>query len=851
MVYTVGDRLGRFEIRGPVGAGGMGEVYRAWDDVLEREVAVKVLPRELDGDADRRRRFEREARAIARLSHPNILAIHDFGRDGNASYAVTELLEGETMRERLGRGAIDWREAVRVSARVASGLAAAHREGVIHRDITPANIFVTTDGHIKILDFGLSRVAAAPSADGDKREAEATLTQHGEVTGTLGYMSPEQLTGRRTDARSDIFALGCVLHEMLCGRRVFKRDSAAETMAATLHEQPPPLEKSHRGLPPDLAAVVARCLDKQPERRFQSAEDLRFALEGLLSGAAPSPPKGARRPRRGRIRWIGAAALVAVVALVVTLWIQNSAGPKPSSPPAEGPSNRVLVSVFENRSRDASLDPLGLQISDAIGDLLGSLDGVTVAIPNAASDDTSEADLVVSGTFYQRGDLVEIRPRVVDPRTGEIVQAFAEEAAPARDPTAAIDTVSQRVAGSLAAHVDGEVPLGLAHPIRLDAYRQYVTARSSWGVDPRATARHFERALELDPQFALADTMFAWFLTNRGDLAGADARIEALEDRLPALTPLERSGVRATRARLAGRPLEALEATREAVELAPTIAWLQFNLGAILIRCNRPREAVEVLSRFSPDWISGSHALAAQPFIELNISLHLIGEYAEELRIARESLAQFPDSVVFVGQQGDALAALGRFDEIARLAEDCFTIPARHGTAGLTLRIVAEELRAHGHPEPSAALAERVLEWYRTQPPSDNPRHRMELARVLQLTGRWDDSRAILDQLAAQRPDDLRVLGMLGVVSAHLGDRARARRCADSIDIPDDDASHGYASLLQARIAAKLGDHENAIRLIRQALSEGRPYSIGFHRDIALEPLWNEPEFLEILAPKG
>ncbi len=851
MVFTVGDRLGRFEIRGSIGAGGMGEVYRAWDAVLHRDVAIKVLPREFAEDVDRRRRFQREARAVARLSHPNILAIHDFGLDDGVPFAVTELLEGETMRVRLGRGAIDWREAVRCASRVAAGLAAAHREGVIHRDLSPANIFITADERIKILDFGLSRVATGRSADGDPCESEATVTQQGSVAGTLGYMSPEQLKGGETDARSDIFALGCVLYEMLSGCRVFGRETAPETMAATLNEQPPPIDTTRSRIPRSAVTVVERCLDKRPERRFQSAEDLRFALDELLTGAVGSPRFTGFGLSSLRVRWLVVGALVVVVAVVAALWFRHSAGPSPVSRPAEVPSNRVLVDVFENRSREASLDPVGLQISDAIGDLLGSIDGVVVAIQNATSDDNAEADFVVSGALYRRGDLVEIRPRVVDFRTGEIVQAFPAETAPVSDPNAAAETVSQRVAGSLAAHVDAVMPLGVAHPVRLDAYRQYATAWSSWGVDPRQTVRHFERAVELDPSFVLADTMFAWYLANRGDLAAAETRVAALEDRLPAMTPLERAGVRAARARLAGHPLEALDAAREAVELAPTVPWLQFDLGATLVRCNRPREAVAVLSRFSPDWISGSHAIAAQPFIELNIALHLVGDFVEELRVARESLTHFPDLLLFVGQQGDALAALGRLDEIDRLADECFTIPARQVTADRTLRVVAEELRAHRHPEPSAALADRLLKWYETQPPSDSPRHQIELARVLQLAGRWADSRAILEQLVAQRPGDSRALGMLGVASAHVGDRAGARRCAEAIGAQDDFGSGGRRTLYQARIAAQLGDRRRAIRLIRQALSEGMPYSIGLHRDVAFEPLWDEPEFVELLAPKG
>jgi serine/threonine protein kinase len=234
MPLSAGDRLGRYEILGALGAGGMGEVYRAHDERLDRDVAIKVLPADVAQDPDRLARFEREARAVARLEHPNILAIHDFGTEDDITYAVAELLEGETLRERVPSGGVGWQKAAEIGGAIANGLDAAHGKGIVHRDLKPENIFLTSDGRVKILDFGLALVTEQLDAEGDTATLTPAGTVPGTFMGTVGYMSPEQVRGKPADQRSDIFALGCVLYEMLTGENAFSRDSAADIQAAIL-----------------------------------------------------------------------------------------------------------------------------------------------------------------------------------------------------------------------------------------------------------------------------------------------------------------------------------------------------------------------------------------------------------------------------------------------------------------------------------------------------------------------------------------------------------------------------------------------------------------------------------------
>jgi hypothetical protein len=300
MPLTAGSKLGPYEILSPLGAGGMGEVYRARDERLKRDVAVKVLPASFSSDPERLRRFEQEAQAAGALNHPNILAIHDVGAFEGAPYVVSELLEGETLRLRLAGGALPQRKAIDYSVQIAHGLAAAHEKGIVHRDLKPENLFVTKDGRLKILDFGLAKLTQPEGGAGEQTNLPTATngTEPGVVLGTLGYMSPEQVRGKPADARSDIFSFGAILYEMLSGKRAFHGESAADTMSAILSKEPPDLSETNRSIAPGLERVVRHCLEKNAEERFHSAHDLAFDL-AALSGDSAAGARAVPGPGRG------------------------------------------------------------------------------------------------------------------------------------------------------------------------------------------------------------------------------------------------------------------------------------------------------------------------------------------------------------------------------------------------------------------------------------------------------------------------------------------------------------------------------------------------------------------------
>jgi len=326
-----GTKLGPYEIKAPLGAGGMGEVYRARDARLDRDVAIKILPAEYVADPERVHRFEQEARATATLSHPNIVVVYDVGTRADSLYVVTELLEGETLRHRLAGGALPTRKATDYASQIASGLAAAHEKGIIHRDLKPDNIFVTRDGRVKILDFGLAKLAPPVTPEDRTLATAAVKTEAGLVMGTLGYMAPEQVRGGVVDHRSDLFSFGAILYEMLSGQRAFRGNTSADTISAILKEDPPELSASGREIPPALDRVVHHCLEKNPEERFQSARDLAFDLQNL-SGSTSQMVASAtsKESKRAPIR-IAAAVLLIVGALLAAFaagWVL-----KPVSPP--------------------------------------------------------------------------------------------------------------------------------------------------------------------------------------------------------------------------------------------------------------------------------------------------------------------------------------------------------------------------------------------------------------------------------------------------------------------------------------------------------------------------------------
>jgi TolB-like protein/tetratricopeptide (TPR) repeat protein/tRNA A-37 threonylcarbamoyl transferase component Bud32 len=514
MALAPGSSLGHYEIVAPLGAGGMGEVYRALDRKLQRQVAIKVLRPETSGDPLARRRFEQEARAVAALAHPNILAIHHFDTHEGTHYAVMELLEGETLRQRMTRSGLGWPEAARIGASVADGLAAAHEKGITHRDLKPANVFLTAGGGVKILDFGLAHVAREESGAGvsttDLKTAPDT------VLGTVGYMSPEQLSGKPVDATTDLFALGCILHEMVHGRHPFARPSATATMAAVLSEEPP--DTLSETVPPALSRLIRRCLEKKPAQRPRSARELALELRALPADAQPTEALStmgtagrAQGRRRATIALAGLAAAGAIVLLVRYREPQGTPGQVRS----------ILVVPFENASPDAETEYLSDGIAEGLINTLAKVPEVTVVARTTAFQYKGKAlslpqvarelgvDAVLSGRVSSRDGKLTVQAELVSTRAGNALwgDRFHEQRSDVlRIEQEIVSRISDALRLRLTPAQQGRVSrLATRDP---EAYRLYLQGRFHWNQrNPEAITRAtelFEQAVARDPDFALA-----------------------------------------------------------------------------------------------------------------------------------------------------------------------------------------------------------------------------------------------------------------------------------------------------------------------------------------------------------
>ncbi|HXA49627.1 MAG TPA: protein kinase [Candidatus Acidoferrum sp.] len=501
----IGRQIGRYRILGAVGAGGMGEVYRALDPRLDREVAIKILPVRVAEDPGALTRFKREARAVAALSHPNILALHDFDSDQGIHYAVMELLEGETLSQRLSRKPMDWRESVEVAVAVAEGLSAAHKKGIVHRDIKPDNLFLTSDGQVKILDFGIARI---PSGAQTVTQTKATLP--GLAIGTIGYMAPEQLRGEPVDAPADLFSLGCVLHEMVTGQPLFARDTVPDAVAAILTAEPPPMGASTPNVPLELEDAVQRCLRKQAEERFPSAPDLALALRKILQGgaAAAAPVKS---PARWRVAlWI-AAAVLPIAAAAVFL--------RPYFAPATY-TESIAILPIANQTGDPGLEYVSDGITESLINSMSQLPRVKVIARTTAFHykrrdvDAQQAGRelhvrrVLTGRIVRQGDSIGVQVDLINVADGSEVwgQHYDRK-------LSELVTLQESISESLQLKLDGskQKRLTRGRTENQDAYRLYLLGRYSWnqrsagrkGIVEKAI-RYFHEAIAEDPLYAQA-----------------------------------------------------------------------------------------------------------------------------------------------------------------------------------------------------------------------------------------------------------------------------------------------------------------------------------------------------------
>lgn len=751
----IGRTLGHYHIRALLGAGGMGEVYRAWDTRLERDVAIKILPAHLALNREALHRFEREAKAVAALSHPNILAIHDFGTEDGVTYAVMELLEGGTLRRQLLEGPLPWRRAAEIGSVLADGLAAAHAKGIIHRDLKPENIFLTRDGQVKILDFGIARMKPVVTAGASPITAPATTTQPGTVLGTVSYMSPEQVRGEAVDAPSDLFALGSVLYEMLTQQRPFARLTTAETMAAILRDAPPPFTQTKKEIPEALARLIHHCLEKRPHERYQSARDLAFDLKELLGSGAYSTRVSRWQRQFQRRRLLVATVVIGFTLLAALLYFVLRRNPTIDS---------LAIMPLVNASQDANTEYLSDGISEDLINHLAQLPNLRVtarstvirykgqAIDPRQVGQELKVSAVLTGKVTQRADQVVILVELVNTQDGS--QLWGEQyRRQLSDLLAVQEEIAQRISWNLRLTLTDPEKKQLAkrYTQNVDAYHLYLKGRYAWNQRTPAALQqsltYYQQAIDKDPLYALAYSGLAdsYFLLGPLGLAILPAQEAANKQRAAARKALEiDANLAEAHTSLAVVALthdwnwaEAEAAFKRAIALQPSYATAHSWYAACLTIQGRFAEGIAEIER----------AQALDPFsLGINNTLaslyYLAGRYEQALAQYRKTIAINPQHFVPHADIAQVYEEQGKNNEAIAELEQALKLSDRSAEVLGTLGHVYARARRRSDAE--KILAElQTLRQQGTASPFD-------LALVQTGLENKDEAFALLDQAFAE-----------------------------------------------------------------------------------------------------
>ena len=696
MSLSAGTRLGRYEIVAALGAGGMGEVYRARDHQLRRDVAIKVLPASLSTDPDRLRRFEQEAQAAGSLNHPNVLAIYDVGTQEGVPFIVSELLEGETLRCRLAGPPMPVRSALDLAMQAIEGLAAAHARGIVHRDLKPENVFVTTDDRVKILDFGLAKLAQPGhelSGTAATTAAIGTLTDAGAVLGTVGYMSPEQVTGVAVDHRSDVFSFGAILYELVTGTRAFACGSPVETMSAILRDEPPPIAPGSAGEKElgsaslhALDRVVRRCLEKRPDDRFQSARDLGFALSEIAAGS-PGRPVRSKASRIRRAGWVAAATVLASLSIWVfgildVRWRERGQG-------GDLRIGSLAVLPLENLSKDPDQEYLSDGLTEALIADLARVGGLRVISRTSAMTYKSTAkklpqiarelnvDAVLEGSVVRSGDRVRVTAQLIDAASDRHIWANSYDR-DLRDVLALQADVARAVAQEIRVTLTPQEAAHLAaqRPVNREAHEAYLRGRYLLGKGSEHAVRqaieYFDQAITLDPMYALpyaglsdAYAGLRWNSHVRPHAVMPQAKAAAAK--AVELNPTLAEGHVSMGVVLMSYEFDwprAEEALRRAIDLSPNLADAQHYYALYLGGVGRHTEARKTIDR----------AVELDPLslVTLNdagLVAYLAGDYPRMIEMTRKAIDLDPNFWPALRDLGLGYERVGRFADAVSLLE--------------------------------------------------------------------------------------------------------------------------------------------------------------------------------------
>jgi tetratricopeptide (TPR) repeat protein len=842
-VAGLGDR---YRLIREVGSGGMAVVFLAEDLKHHRQVAVKVL-RPAVSRALGPERFLREIDIVATLTHPHILPLHDSGEASGLLYYVMPFVEGSTVRTLLDqRSHLSLDEAVAITVDVAGALEYAHQRGIIHRDIKPENILIE-EGQAVVSDFGIARARDAA--------ASSALTAEHMVVGTPRYMSPEQLLpGETVDARSDVYALGLLLYEMLAGESPVTGPSP---VLPAVRRASRPLRGLRRVRP-----AVARAIERALDRALAGNPADRFGSMKAFAEALRAPVR-----RRRLLLVVGAGALVVGALVAKSLTPRAVPGPHP---------NRVVVTAFVNQTGLPSLDRLGkiaadwltaglqqtglLEVvpSDAALQASQTIDRILAEHPGTESAPTlagvTGAGQQVSGSYSIENDSLVLHIQVYDAVRGRVLGPIDAVKSSSATPEAVLPEARERLMGFLASSLDERLIAFVGRPARPPTWPAYLEA--SEGLDAYVRNDFAEAALrsrlafDIDSTFPAPLVIASISLSNLGRFAAADSVLDILERTRARLSPHQLRWVEYRRALMAGHHEAALRAVRLVAREEPASKAV-YNHALQALQAGHLEEALVALQSLPT---RGGPMLAWVSYWDLLSTIqHLLGERDDELATGRDAQAANPTRILALLPSLRALAALGRTAEIDSLLRQAGRLPADPAASEVTLLgDIAEELRAHGHREPAARYWERSLlaASDRLAGAGDPAAARLQRASTLHALGRSAEAIAALDSVPAVATPPADALGLRGVLAARQGDRPRALEMANRLVALPRAYSFGVPTVWRARIAAALGERDDAVALLRTAFAEGREYDLWLHRDQDLAALRGYGPYEELIRPK-
>jgi eukaryotic-like serine/threonine-protein kinase len=794
MTVGAGTKLGRYEIRSKIGEGGMGEVYLAQDTKLDRRVAIKFLPERLAADEEARKRLVREARTAARLDHPNICAIHEVSEEDGLSFIVMQYLDGETLDARIKRKPLDLAESLSISTQAADALSAAHSQGIIHRDVKPANIMITARGEAKVMDFGLARVIT--TAAGSEAETQSLLTTPGTILGTVPYMSPEQVRGEVLDARSDIFSFGVVLYEMLSGHQPFANRSAAETISAILTQEPPMLSHYAPELPQDLQRIARKCLEKDRNLRYQSASDVRIDLQRLkrdtdslpVTISKPETGTEAEAPPAGNKAVFTTRNLIVPAATIVLAFVAAAYFYFPRAKTG-GPLEIKSLAVLPLKSLDAGENYLGLGIADAVIRRINQT-GVLMVRPTSAvrrylTEDVDaltaarqlSTDAVLEGSVQRSDDRLRVSVNLL--RTSDGVSLWSDKFdSRMTDIFTMQDSVAQQLASSLRLQLDPSQQARLtkrytSNPLAYEFYlkglysfdQRLSLAKPQWD----ATIDFFKKAIEADPNFGLAHAQLAYTYALTAVF---------LEPTEPAWA--ERSKEEISRAQTLDPQLAEIHLARSQL----LFSAFEGYQGEAAVR------EVQLAQQLNPDT---GHAELAYLYIHLGIDDLAASEVHRALEID-------PTSEFAKGMGLAVYEMAGKYDEYAAHREV-------------------------NHDDP-------IESWY------------------LMGKGRLDEAQKALEELAAKQPNHYALPSKRALLLALKGDLNAAEAAIPAIVAkhPVKDPFYHHAAYDVACIYALAAKIDDAVKWLREANATGFQCYPLFERDIYLNRIRKAPAFIQFMT---